>query len=256
MSSGSEAMAAEFDTVASWTAQAVAELGDDYALPAACRGSGSPAALAWLCEALEVGEGTSLLDAGAGVGGPAAFAAQRYGASVVLSDPMPEAVAASRRLFGLPCVVGDGLRLPFATARFDTAWALGVLCTVTDKRRLLSELRRTLVPDGRLGLLVLVRTTDDVEDPPEGNSFPSYDELRADLDHAGFVVLDEADASEFPDSPVAWEMHVDRVQEVLAAEHGDDPAWQTADAQSNAIGRLLRSGQLRSVLLHAVATGT
>lgn len=247
------AMAAEFDTVASWTAQAVAELGDDYALPAACRGSGSPAALAWLCEALELGTGTSLLDAGAGVGGPGAFAAQRYGAAPVLTDPMPSAVAASRQLFDLPCLIADSRRLPFAAGSFEAAWALGVLCTVADKQRLLSELRRVLNVHGRLGLLVLVRTCDDLDDPPDGNSFPSYEELRALLEASGFHVLDEADARDFPDNPVAWQAHADRVQAVIDDRHGEDPAWQTAQEQSAAIGRLLRDGQLRTVLLHAVA---
>ena len=74
------AMEAEFDTVARWTAEAVGLLGPEYALPAACRGSGSPAALAWLCAALDLQPGTTLLDVGAGVGGPAAFAAERHGA--------------------------------------------------------------------------------------------------------------------------------------------------------------------------------
>ena len=41
----SEAMDAEFDTVAEWTAQVVEELGPEYHIPAACRGSGSPRAL-------------------------------------------------------------------------------------------------------------------------------------------------------------------------------------------------------------------
>ena len=34
-----DAMEAEFDLVAEWTRQAVRELGDDHALPAACRGA-------------------------------------------------------------------------------------------------------------------------------------------------------------------------------------------------------------------------
>jgi hypothetical protein len=42
------AMVAEFDDVAGWTADAVRRLGDRYAIPAACRGSSSPTALAWL----------------------------------------------------------------------------------------------------------------------------------------------------------------------------------------------------------------
>ena len=35
----SDAMAAEFGTVAEWTAEAAVELGQDYYIPAACRGS-------------------------------------------------------------------------------------------------------------------------------------------------------------------------------------------------------------------------
>lgn len=66
------AMTAEFDDVADWTADAVEQLGDRYAIPAACRGSSSPAALAWLAEVCELSAETTLLDVGAGAGGPAA----------------------------------------------------------------------------------------------------------------------------------------------------------------------------------------
>jgi hypothetical protein len=65
-------MAAEFDTVAEWTAQAALKLGPSFRIPAACRGSGSPAALDWLIENMGLGRGETLLDCGAGVGGPAA----------------------------------------------------------------------------------------------------------------------------------------------------------------------------------------
>ena len=37
----SEAMEAEFDTVAGWTEEAVRALGAETAIPAGCRGSGS-----------------------------------------------------------------------------------------------------------------------------------------------------------------------------------------------------------------------
>lgn len=254
MSEMPAAMEAEFDTVASWTADAVARLGDDYALPAGCRGSGSPAALAWLCEALQLTPGTSLLDVGAGVGGPGAFAAQRYGARPLLTDPMPAAVAAARRLFDLPAVVADGQRLPVRTASFQVAWALGVLCTVEDKHALLSEVRRALGPSGRLGLLVLVRTVERLPEQPEGNSFPSYDEVRALLDTTGFQLLEAVDAQDFAAPPVAWQAHVDRVEALIGAEHGHDGAWCTAEEQSATIGRLLADGHLRTVLVHAVCT--
>ena len=48
----SEALSAEFDVVAGWTAEVAADLGADYHLAAACRGSGNQAALAWLVDQL------------------------------------------------------------------------------------------------------------------------------------------------------------------------------------------------------------
>ena len=75
-----EALGAEFDVMAEWTAQAVLDLGADHAVPAGCRGSGSPAELTWLGEACGLGPGTVLLDVGAGVGtGLDPDAAGRFG---------------------------------------------------------------------------------------------------------------------------------------------------------------------------------
>ena len=70
-------MEAEFDTVAEWTAQVAADLGPEYFVPAACRGSGQPVALDWLLTGLRAGPGDLLLDVGAGIGGPAAYAIDR-----------------------------------------------------------------------------------------------------------------------------------------------------------------------------------
>ena len=66
----SDPLAAEFGTVAEWTAVVAARLGPDYAIPAACRGSGQPAALDWLLEGLGPVPGEPLVDVGAGLGGP------------------------------------------------------------------------------------------------------------------------------------------------------------------------------------------
>src|SRR4029077_20603647 len=75
----SDPMEAEFDTVAEWTAQVAADLGPEYFVPAACRGSGQPVALDWLLTDLRAGPGDLLLDVGAGIGGPAAHAVDRTG---------------------------------------------------------------------------------------------------------------------------------------------------------------------------------
>jgi SAM-dependent methyltransferase len=152
----SEAMEAEFDTVAGWTEEAVRDLGPEYAIPAGCRGSGSLGALRWLADRLELATGTRMLDDGAGVGGPAGWLAAERRIRPVCAEPMAAAVRASRRLFGLPATVAVAQSLPFADGSFDAAWCLGVLCTTSDKAGALAELRRVLVPGGRLGLLVFV----------------------------------------------------------------------------------------------------
>ena len=153
----SEAMEAEFGTVAGWTEQAVRILGPAYAIPAGCRGSGSEGALRWLADRLALHQGTRLLDDGAGVGGPAGWLAADRGLRPVCADPMAAAARAARRLFGLPSVVAPAQQLPFADDCFGAAWCLGVLCTTSDKAGALAELRRVLKPGGELRFMEHVR---------------------------------------------------------------------------------------------------
>lgn len=246
-------MESEFDLVAAWTEQAVADLGPDYAIAAGCRGSGSPSGLAWLAEALEVPRVDRMLDAGSGVGGPAAWLASRFGVAPVCADPMPAAVRASRRLFGLPAVIAAGEALPFATDSFDAAWSLGVLCAAPDQAGLLAELRRVLGPVGRLGLLVFVATGPLPPPLPEGNDFPTDETLTRLLTGAGFTTLQTVPATALSDTPVSWQARADRVEAAMAARHGDDPRWQESQEQSSRIARLLGGGHLRATLVHAVA---
>lgn len=243
-------MHAEFDTVAGWTADVALDLGPDSFLVAGCRGSASPGALRWLLDRLDAGTSDRLLDCGAGVGGPAAFAASEVGVRPVLTEPEHEACRAARRLFGLPVVLAAS-RLPFGPETFDVAWSLGVLCTVPDQPELLAELRRVLRPGGRLGLLVFVAQTDRLEDPPTGNASPTEARLEELLDGAGLAVVDSASAADFAASPAWWQQQEAAVEAELEARHGDDAAWQTAKQQSAAIGRLLESGELAGRLLVA-----
>ena len=246
-------MDAEFDTVATWTEQAVAELGGEYAIAAACRGSGSPAGLRWLADALGVTPGVRMLDAGSGVGGPAAWLADRRGVRPVCAEPVRHAAAASRRLFGLPVVAATAEALPFPAGTFDAAWCLGVLCTTVHKAAVLAGLRRVLRPGGRLGLLVYAATGPLTDPRPAGNAFPAAADLPALLAAAGFTVTAEADTAELPPVPDSWHEHADRVERAMAARHGADPRWRQAHRQSTRIARLLADGQLRAALLSATA---
>jgi SAM-dependent methyltransferase len=243
----SEAMEAEFDTVAGWTEEAVRALGSEYAIPAGCRGSGSEGALRWLADRMDLGPTTRLLDSGAGVGGPAGWLAAERGLTPVCAEPMAAAVRASRRLFGLPSVVALGQQLPFADGAFDAAWCLGVLCTTSDKAGALAELRRVLRTGSRLGLLVFVADGPLTPPLPEGNAFPSEQQLLGLLRDAGFALEDATDA-DLGDSPQEWTERADAVDAEVERRHGEDNAFRQARDNARRVGRLLAAGELRAWL--------
>ncbi|MGE2727972.1 class I SAM-dependent methyltransferase [Mycolicibacterium vaccae] len=246
----SDAMSAEFDTVAEWTAQVCTRLGADYYLPAACRGSGSPQALDWLIDRLGLAPGTRLLDSGAGVGGPAAYAVHTNAVHPVLVEPEAGACRAAQRLFGFPVVQASGSALPIADDMFDAAWSLGVLCTMPDQLGLLTELRRVVRPGGGIGLLVFVATRDIAPDEqPEGNRFPTADGLRTLCEDAGLTVEAQQLASELGAAPDDWEDRADQVDAEMADRYGDTDAWQTSQEQSERMGALLGDGAVEATLV-------
>ena len=240
----SEAMEAEFDTVAGWTEEAVRALGPEHAIPAGCRGSGSEGALRWLADRMQLRPGLRVLDSGAGVGGPAGWLAAERGIRPVCAEPMAGAARASSRLFGLPSVIALGQRLPFADHAFDAAWCLGVLCTTSEKAAALGELRRVLSGGGRLGLLVFVADSPLPTPLPQGNEFPSERELLDLLAGAGFALLEVGEA-DLGDSPAEWAARADAVDEAVARRHGGDPRLEQAQEQARRVGRLLSGGGLR-----------
>ena len=244
-----DAMEAEFDTVAEWTAQVAAELGTDYHLPAGCRGSGSPAALDWLIEQMELAPGATLLDCGAGVGGPAAYAARSGDVRPLLVEPEPGACRAAQKLFGFPVVCALGSALPIRDASFDAAWSLGVLCTTPDQLALLTELRRIVRPGGRIGLLVFVAHRGMPSNTLEGNHFPTPNRLRELLTRVSLHVEQWLGTAALPPIADTWNERVDAVESVLGDRHGHTEAWQLAEQQSSRIGRLLQDGTLTGELL-------
>jgi SAM-dependent methyltransferase len=244
-----EPMVDEFDTMAAWTADAVAALGAEHAIPAACRGSGSPAAMRWLAGRLGLRTGMRLLDCGAGVGGPAELAAQEFGVRPVLAEPMVSACQASARLFGRPVVAAAGERLPFADAVFDAVWSLGVLCTAPDQAGLLAELRRVAGPRALIGMLVYQRTVQRLPEQPEGNSFRTDAELAALLSQTGLAVLERAELADFAAPDEDWQAAADRVDQEIERRHGTDQRWHTARHQEEIIGRLISEGLVAGRLL-------
>lgn len=242
-------MNAEFDTVADWTARVALDLGPDYYVPAGCRGSGSPAALDWLIEGLQLTAGLTLLDCGAGVGGPAAYAAQSRDVRPILVEPEPGACRAASRLFDHPVVRADGSTLPIADAGVDAAWALGVLCTTAQQQELLDELRRVVRPGGRIGLLVFVAERDIPSSRTDGNHFPGPSRLLSMVGRASLRLQQWISTADLPAIPDAWSTRMDEIEKALTERYGDREEWQIAERQSSGIGRLLGDGTVSGALL-------
>jgi SAM-dependent methyltransferase len=248
-----EEMSAEFGTVAAWTCDVIRQLGSEYAIPAACRGSGGPAALRWLGGRLALAPSQRILDCGAGLGGAAAFIAAEFGVRPVLAEPMPAACRAAAGLFGLPAVAATAQHLPFATGSFSTAWSLGVLCTISDQLAALTELRRVLQPGGRLGLIVYLQASAELPCIPAGNRFPREAELTDLLHSSGFAVQDQQPLAELGEAPAGWQRRADEVQRALDCAHSGQPRWEEARRQQECMALLLARGHVRGQLSCVVA---
>jgi SAM-dependent methyltransferase len=244
-----EEMTAEFDTVAEWTAAVAADLGPDHYIPAGCRGSASPAGLDWLLDHLDVRASDAMLDAGAGVGGPAGYAAIERGVRPVLAEPEFGACRGARRLFQLPTVCASADALPLGTRRFDVAWSLGVLCTMDDQLALLRELRRVVASPGRIGLLVYVARTAVLSEQPVGNDFPSHEKLLSLIARAELRVDAWTSLNVLPDEPAVWRARQHEVDGEMERRHRGQRAWQIAQDQSAVLGRLIRGGELSGELV-------
>jgi demethylmenaquinone methyltransferase/2-methoxy-6-polyprenyl-1,4-benzoquinol methylase len=106
-----------------------------------------------LTVAAVVRPGDDVLDACCGTG-DLAVAAARAGGRVTgldFSEPMLE--RARRKTPEVEWIRGDLLELPFDAASFDSATVGFGVRNVDDLHRALSELRRVLRPDGRVGIL-------------------------------------------------------------------------------------------------------
>lgn len=98
-----------------------------------------------------------VLDVGSGIGGSARYLAAEYGCHVTGIDLTEEycrvATLLSERC-GLAARTAfraaSALELPYADASFDVAWTEHVQMNVADKARFYGEIRRVLVPGGKL----------------------------------------------------------------------------------------------------------
>lgn len=129
----------------------------------------TPAIQAWLGPATElmldlagISPGRRVLDVAAGAGEPAISAAKRVGptGSVLATDISPNILAAAGRaaaaagLTNVETRVMDGEHLELPDASFDAVLSRVGLIYFPDQQRALAEIRRVLVPGGRVAAMV------------------------------------------------------------------------------------------------------
>jgi SAM-dependent methyltransferase len=121
------------------------------------------AATAELAELIGITAEDSVLDVGAGVGGPARFLAATHGCRVTgvdLSEPFVEAARYLTERTGQSGKVtfeaASALDLPFGEGQFDVAMLQHVAMNISDRARLYREIRRVLKPGGRFATFDVV----------------------------------------------------------------------------------------------------
>lgn len=167
--------------------------------------------------------GSTVLDIGCGVGGPALTIARHSGAHVTGIDLSPVRIAsATERAAQTPgtpvrFLKADACRLPFAGFSFDACYSLEAICHVPDKQRVHDEALRILRPGGRyVGRdwlaadgLSAARYTQSVEPVCRLHGIPALDSpktLHARLEQAGFTDVQVTANDEAPDMARTWNL--------------------------------------------------
>lgn len=106
-----------------------------------------------LADRLPIKAGEHILDIGCGLGGPARYLAKRFHCRVTGLDITEPFVEAANKLTALlhmqgqvKIELGDGVRLPYADATFDGAYAQHVTMNIDDRGAFFTQAYRVLKP--------------------------------------------------------------------------------------------------------------
>jgi SAM-dependent methyltransferase len=167
------------------------------------------AATAELAKLAGISADMSVLDVGAGIGGPARFVAAACGCRVTgvdLSEPFVDAARYLTERAGQSGQVSfqtaSALELPFDNGRFDVALLQHVAMNIADRARLYRELRRVLKPGGKFATFDVVLMTGEPRYPVPWARTPATSFLltasatREAIEPAGFRTLAWQDDTE------------------------------------------------------------
>ena len=241
-----DALRLEFGRYTEWILEAVEAVGVDDPVPVACRGTADPALFEDLAEGIGARPGLRVLDAGCGMGGPAAWLRRTTGCDVVGVDLMQEAVRAARRLFADAVAVAGSLHaLPFRARSFEAAWAVGVLELVEDKAGALRDVARVLEPGGRVALYTFTLAAAELDDPPVSDHFVAPDAISALAESAGLEVRRAAPAPFGGRSAEPWHGVRAAVEAEIRRRHGSDPEFGLVKGELGRFARLRASAAVQ-----------
>jgi ubiquinone/menaquinone biosynthesis C-methylase UbiE len=175
---------------------------DDLAPVDEFHGGQRPATIR-LAGLLGLSGGERVLDVGSGLGGPSRYLAWHYGVRVSGIDLTAEFVRVAEMLTRRTGLVGkvdyrqgNALDLPFDDASFDAVWSQNAAMNIADRDRLYREMRRVLIPGGRLALQEVAAGRGGAPHfpvqwarEPAISFLFSAEETRAKLEAAGFQVV-------------------------------------------------------------------
>jgi ubiquinone/menaquinone biosynthesis C-methylase UbiE len=167
------------------------------------------AATAELAQLAGITAGLSVLDVGAGIGGPARFLAATCGCRVTgvdLSEPFVDAARYLTERTGLSEQVsfriGSALQLPFDDSGFDVVLLQHVAMNIPDRAQLYREIRRVLKSGGRFASFDVVLNSGEPHYPVPWARTPATSFLltasatREAIEPAGFRMLTWQDDTE------------------------------------------------------------
>ncbi len=152
-----------------------------------------------------------VLDVGCGLGGPARFAASRYGCRVTGIDLTLEYIETGKVLCqwtGLDDLVslhqGSALSMPFLDRAFDGAYMMHVGMNISDKAKLCSEVHRTLQSGSLFGIYDIMKIGDgDLTYPvpwattADTSVVSAPEQYKSALRDAGFAIVLERNRRDF-----------------------------------------------------------